>query len=160
MTWRRIAIGGSLLVLLGTALASTAFARSSAYYWTEAHAEKMAKTIRVHYYGEKADAAAKLSEANQRLAVVKQQSDSCKCNYDELEQALVAQAVAQDFYDGASKGWRVLRARCDGRGVPNKQYKFPRFRCAILIDHNDTYERADVAMRPLSALHFSYRFLS
>jgi hypothetical protein len=160
MTWRRIAIGSSVFVLLGTGLASTASASSSAHYWTEAHAEKSAKTIRVHYRGEKATAAAQLNEANQRLAIVKQESDACQCDYDELAQAETDQALAQQFYDGAKKGWRVTRSHCDGRGIPNKRYRFPRFRCTILIDHNDKPDLADVSLRPVSPRRFAYHFLS
>jgi hypothetical protein len=149
-------VGFAIVIVLTTAATARA---SRAYYWTEAHAERAAKTIHVHYIGEASTAAAQLREANQRLAAVKQQVDACKCGYDELSRALEAQAAAQDFYNGAVKGWPVVRSRCDGRGVPNRRYQFPRFRCTVVIDHNDDYEVSDVSIRPRSATRFTYRWL-
>ena len=131
-----------------------------AVYWTEDYAIRRVMTVRVHYAGEASGAAARVREYQQRYDSVNQQSAACGCGYDEVASAGERLAQWKGFYYEASRGWRIPRADCRGRGAPDRTFRFKSFRCVVLIDHNDTPQVRSLYLRPVTRTGFAIRWIS
>ena len=125
-------------VAVGGLVTATTQAHNTKWSWSESYAEgRVIKVVKYRDpYGElsRADGAPCFREAQQRHDVVKRQSDSCSCGYDELTAAIWDLSVAEDYYAEAKNGHPAVRARLHWqRPCGSGGFRFKHFRCVVIV---------------------------
>ena len=156
-------------VAVGGLVTATTQAHNTKWSWSESYAEgRVIKVVKYRDpYGELSRAEAVLREAQQRHDVVKRQSDSCSCGYDELTAAISDLSVAEDYYAEAKNGHPAVRADCTGSGPAVGGFRFKHFRCVVIVhfapapygNEDESYKRGRVYVHVRDKTRLAYQWI-